>query len=100
MGDEHGVSAVSTFRAALYVLITLYLALVLVPFADPLYALSMVHVAKSLSAYVLLILEIKLTQKLRNNLIELNLELERLAKSNPKLPIPEVRILGWEGAGT
>jgi hypothetical protein len=68
MGDVHGgaVAAIPTFPVALYMLFISYLALVLVPFADLLDVLACMHMVKLTSAYVLLSLVIKITQKLLN----------------------------------
>jgi hypothetical protein len=63
MGDNHGgaVATVPAFPVALYVLLILYLALVMVPFADLLDVLACLHVVKLTTAYLLLIYIIKLT---------------------------------------
>jgi hypothetical protein len=66
--DNHGgaAAAIPVFPVAPYVLLISYLALILVPFADLLDVLACLHVVKLTSAYLLLTLVIKLTQKLLN----------------------------------
>jgi hypothetical protein len=67
MGDNHGgvaATAVSTFPVTLCVLLILYLALVMVSFADLLDVCACLHVVKLTSAYVMLTSVIILTQKL------------------------------------
>jgi hypothetical protein len=69
MGDNHGAAAVPAFPVALCVLLVSYLTLLLLPFAYFLGVLACLYVVKLSSAYVLLTLVIKLTQKLLNILI-------------------------------
>jgi hypothetical protein len=71
MGDNHGVATVSAFRIAMFVLLISYLALAIILFVD---LLACIDVVKLASAYVLLTLLIKLTQKLLNILINLTLQ--------------------------
>jgi chromate transport protein ChrA len=74
MGDNHGgaaAAAVPAFSVAPYVLLIVYLALVLVPFANLLDVLACLHVVKLTSAYLLLTSVIKLTRKLLNILTAL-----------------------------
>jgi hypothetical protein len=68
MGDHHVAATVPTFPVALYVILISYFSLLLVPFKDLLNVLAYFHVVKLSSAYVFLILVIKLTQKLFNTL--------------------------------
>ena len=71
MGDlsgDHGGGAAATFPVALYVLFISSFALLLIPYSDLLYVLSLMCMVKYVSAIVMLISVIKLTRKLPNKL--------------------------------
>jgi hypothetical protein len=59
MGENHGAALVPTFTIALCVLLISYLALVLVMFTYLLDVLSLLHVVKLGSAYLLIVLVIQ-----------------------------------------
>jgi hypothetical protein len=68
INNDHGDAEVAAFLVARYMLLISYLALFLVPYADLQDLFIPLHVVLLASVNIMLILVIKLTQKLLNNL--------------------------------